>query len=185
MFTTVCACQRPLSWVRMPREFSSTAIARRLVAQLTNVGGKRGANTWACRSRFFSIAARSGASPFRARRMASMPLGLPDPTQCAFYTASLVRREIASLSAIMPMVMFRLSQVDSDEPGCREASSVKKSSKKPSPFILAIGLTQEPPCQHEAASASPDPEAEAPRQCPEAGTFPAWGGWRRPSVRLD
>ncbi len=110
-FITVETCQRPPRRVRMPRPFSSPAIARRLVAPPARISSTTARRSSAWRSAFLAIASLSGCPPRPARLRAAAPLGLPRRTPRAFAaaSASLVRREIASrsccaTSAMMPTV---------------------------------------------------------------------------------
>ena len=77
----------------MPRSLSSSAIARRLLAPPPRMSSTTGARSRAWRSAFFAMAARSGASPLPARRIASMPLGLPSLTPRLRATICLLRAD--------------------------------------------------------------------------------------------
>jgi len=59
---TVETCQRPPRRVSMPRAFSSSAMARRLVAPPNRMSSRTGARSRACLSAFAATAALSGVA---------------------------------------------------------------------------------------------------------------------------
>ena len=175
-----------------PREFSLiSAIARRLGAQLRQMSAETGRRTPGRAARRSSL-----SPPEAAQRPFQPPDGLDAAgvaaTRRAFLTASasLGRREIASLSAMMPMVRcFVSSRSTATNPTPRgeqrEKEVVEEAVTVHSRGWADAGIA----CLHRAASASPDPEAEASRRSPEAGNLPGHvgrvGAAARRSPRLN
>ena len=92
----------PGGWSRRPPRMSSTT----------------GARSRACRSALRPIAALSGAPPLPARRIASMPLGLPSLTPRAFATANSTWRSPRAPAAPPAPLMPRVESLAFSARGC-------------------------------------------------------------------
>ena len=130
----------------MPRSLSSAAIARRLVAPPARMSSTTGARSRACRSAFRAMAARSGAPPLPARRIASMPFGLP-----SLHPARLRHRQrlLGPPGDRLALLLrhqrhdadgevVRLGQVDRGEPHPASRSVSRKAALRDSRSSLAI-----------------------------------------------